>query len=157
MRTLLLNVLLAIAWMFLVGRAQPRDFIVGYLIGFVVILAVNRVTPDREYARGIAIVTGFILRFLRELVIANVQVAIEVLRPRPRIQPGFIKLPLDVESDAEITLLASVISLTPGTLSVDISDDRKTLYVHAMWASDPDRVRALIKSAFERRILEARQ
>ena len=157
MRTFLLNVLLAIAWMFLVGQAQPRDFIIGYLIGFGVILAVNRVTPDRRYARDVAIVTALILRFLRELVIANVQVAIEVLRPQPRIQPGFIRLPLEVESDAEITLLASIISLTPGTLSVDISDDRRTLYVHAMWAGDPDKVRAMIKDAFERPILEARR
>jgi multicomponent Na+:H+ antiporter subunit E len=65
-----------------------------------------------------------------------------------------VAIPLDVETDVEITLLANLITLTPGTLSMDISDDRKVLYVHAMYVDDPEALRAEIKNGFERRVLE---
>ena len=70
------------------------------------------------------------------------------------MKPGIVKIPLDARSDLEITLLANLISLTPGTLSLDVSDDRKVLYVHAMYVNDREDFVASIKNGFERRILE---
>ena len=69
-------------------------------------------------------------------------------------RPGIVGVPLSAESDMEILLVANLISLTPGTLSVDLSDNRRTLYVHVMFLDDPDQFRQSIKEGLERRVLE---
>ncbi|MFW5662410.1 MAG: Na+/H+ antiporter subunit E, partial [Bacteroidota bacterium] len=74
--------------------------------------------------------------------------------PKDRMRPGVIALPLDAESDFEITMLANLITLTPGTLSLDTSDDKKTLYIHAMYLGDPQEFKMEIKNGLERRLLE---
>lgn len=98
---------------------------------------------------------GFIFFFLKELLVSSVRVAVDVLKPSFTFTPGVIAFPLTAKSDLEITLLANVISLTPGTLSLDVSDDRKMLYVHAMYADDPEAVRVEIRAGLEKRLLEA--
>ena len=78
----------------------------------------------------------------------------EVLRPRMAITPGVVAVPLTATSDLEITLLSCLITLTPGTLALDVSDDRSTLFVHALDVADPDEFRRSIVDGFERRVLE---
>jgi multicomponent Na+:H+ antiporter subunit E len=92
--------------------------------------------------------------FLWELVLANLRVAFDVLTPRHRMRPGIIAVPLAARSDLEITLFANLISLTPGSLSLDVSDDRRVLYVHATYLEDAEALRARVKRAFERRVVE---
>lgn len=96
----------------------------------------------------------FILFFFWELLLANLRVAYDVLTPRHRMRPGVIAIPLDAQSRGEITLLANFITLTPGTLSLDVSDDRQALYIHAMYIDDADEFRRRIKANLERRMLE---
>lgn len=98
----------------------------------------------------------FILFFLWELLAANLRVAVDILTPPHQMRPGIIAIPLDVETDAEITLLTNLITLTPGTLSLDLSADRRVLYIHTMYIDrdDIDAARERIKSGFERRVLE---
>jgi multicomponent Na+:H+ antiporter subunit E len=90
------------------------------------------------------------------LVLANLRVAYDVLTPGYRMRPGVIAIPLDARTDAEITLLANLITLTPGTLSLDVSSDRSVLYIHIMYIDNDDlaEVRRRIKTGFERRVLE---
>jgi multicomponent Na+:H+ antiporter subunit E len=95
---------------------------------------------------------GFTLYFSWELMLSNFRVAYDVIRPLRFLKPGVIAVPLDLHTDAEITLLANLVTLTPGTLSLDVSDDRKVLYIHAMRVEDGERVRGSIKHGFERRI-----
>jgi len=97
-----------------------------------------------------------VLFYLKELVVASLRVAYEVLTSRHHMQPAVVAIPLDAKTDLEITLLANFITLTPGTLSIDVSEDRKTLYVHEVYvkAGDLDRVRKQIKGGFERKILK---
>ena len=83
----------------------------------------------------------------------NVRVAIDVLSPTASLRPGIISIPLDVQTDEEIMLLVNLIMLTPGTLALDVSSDRRELFLHVMSADDPDAVRAQIKNGFERRVL----
>jgi multicomponent Na+:H+ antiporter subunit E len=97
---------------------------------------------------------GLLLLFLWEILLANLRVAYDVLTPRHRMRPGVIAVPLDARSDAEITLLANLITLTPGSLCLDVSGDRQTLYIHAMYIEDIPTVRRKVKASFERRILE---
>jgi multicomponent Na+:H+ antiporter subunit E len=95
------------------------------------------------------------LLFIYELVLSAWRVAVIVLSPRMDLKPGIIAYPLKVDRDFEITMLANLITLTPGTLSVDVSDDRRILYVHAIDASDPDATKRDIAEGFERKIMEA--
>jgi multicomponent Na+:H+ antiporter subunit E len=100
-------------------------------------------------------VAGLAALFLYELVLSAVRVAAIVLRPKIELSPGIIACPLTVDRDFEITMLANLITLTPGTLSVDVSEDRKTLYVHCIDVPDPQATIDDIKNGFERKILEA--
>ena len=98
---------------------------------------------------------SLLLLFVTELVLSAWKVAVLVLSPRMDVKPGIFAYPLRVDRDFEITILANLITLTPGTLSVDVSDDRRTLFIHAMDASDPDTTRREIADGFERKIMEA--
>jgi len=90
-------------------------------------------------------------------VLANLRVAHDVLTPRHHMTPGIVAVPLELESDLQITLLANLITLTPGTLSLHVSDDRRTLYVHAMYIRDPAELVREIKEGFEKRVMEVFQ
>jgi multicomponent Na+:H+ antiporter subunit E len=93
--------------------------------------------------------------FIKELVLSALQVAWLVVQPKLRLRPGLIAYPLTVTGDAQITLLANLITLTPGTLSVDVSDDRKTLFIHAIDVPNRDSLIGRIAAGFETRILRA--
>jgi multicomponent Na+:H+ antiporter subunit E len=99
------------------------------------------------------LVAGLGLFFLRELVRANLRLAFDVATPTYHMKPGIVALPLDVTKDSEILLLAMLINLTPGSVALDVSNDRRVMYVHVMYISSPDDARAEIKQGFERRIL----
>ena len=92
--------------------------------------------------------------FLWELVRANLRLALDVATPRFHMKPGIIAVPLDVDSDAEILLLTMLINLTPGSVALDVSDDRRVMFVHVMYIETPDAARAEIKQVFERRVLQ---
>jgi multicomponent Na+:H+ antiporter subunit E len=95
------------------------------------------------------------LLFLRELLLSALKVAWLVVSPKLQLRPAIIAYPLTVTSDAEITLLANLITLTPGTLSVDVSSDRKTLYIHAIDVGDREALIGGIAGGFESKVLEA--
>lgn len=91
--------------------------------------------------------------FVKELVSSGLQVAWLAMQPSLRLRPGFIAYPLTVTSDVQITLLANLITLTPGTLSVDVSDDRKTLFIHALDVADREQLIGRIAAGFETHVL----
>jgi len=99
-------------------------------------------------------VTFLVLAFCRDLLVANALVAWEVVTPRHYMRPGIIAVPLRAKTDVEITLLANLITLTPGTLSIDVSDDRSTLFVHGLHITSPDSLRAQVRR-LEDRVLGA--
>ena len=90
--------------------------------------------------------------FGRELLVANVRMAADVLRPRPSIRPAVVAIPLDITSDAEILLLSALINITPGSVTIDLSGDRRTLFVHVMHMTSPESSRSEIKAGFEQRV-----
>jgi multicomponent Na+:H+ antiporter subunit E len=89
--------------------------------------------------------------FAWELLLANFRVAADVLLGN-RIEPAVVGIPLDVTSDGEILLLSMLINITPGSVTIDLSDDRRTLYVHVMHMKSANDTRREIKDGFERRI-----
>jgi multicomponent Na+:H+ antiporter subunit E len=154
MRTqFLLNIMLTFVWVLLTGNFSFQNFVFGYLLSFVIMYVISTGNEGRKYFTLSYKVVSFILFFLYELVKANVQVAYDVITPKFYMKPGIVRVPLDASSDVEITLLANIISLTPGTLSLDVSDDRKVLYVHAMFITDKESFIQGIKNGFEKRLL----
>jgi multicomponent Na+:H+ antiporter subunit E len=96
----------------------------------------------------------FVLFYLVELFLANLRVAHDVITPRHRMKPGIIAIPLDVKSDLEIIALTNLITMTPGTLSLDVSTDRRVLYIHAMYIDDLEGLRSKIKDGLEKKVME---
>jgi multicomponent Na+:H+ antiporter subunit E len=111
---------------------------------------------SKSYFRKMPNAAGLIIYFLKELIVASLRVAYDVLTPTHYMKPGIIALPLDATTDLEITLLANLITLTPGTLSIDVSDDKKILYIHEVYITNGDieAKKREIKNGFEKRILK---
>lgn len=110
---------------------------------------------NKSYFRKLPGIVGLAGYFFKELFVASIEIAWAVITPKPRLETGLIAIPLDVKTDLEITILATLISLTPGTLSLDVSKDRETLFVHAVFIKEGD-IDALvnqIKFGFEKRLL----
>lgn len=147
------NILLAIAWMMLVGEITAGTFVVGMVVGYLILWFSRSVWGETKYFSKIPLVIMFVLYFLKELLIANLKVAFDIVTPKDYMEPGVIAVPLDVETDIEITLFANLVTLTPGTLSIDVSPDRKTLYVHALYVEDADRFRNELKNGLEKRLI----
>ena len=95
----------------------------------------------------------FVTFFFRELFMAGISVFRAILNPS-RLKPGVIAVPLDIKSDAEITLLANLITLTPGTLTLDVSTDKRVIYIHTIGFKDVESFRKEIKGGFEKRVIE---
>jgi len=150
----LLNVLLALAWLALTGDFSPVNFVIGFVLGYVALWMTQHVRGQTSYFRKVRTVISFTVFFLWEVIKANLRVAYDVLTPRQRTTPGIIAIPLDAKTDAEITFLANLITLTPGTLSLDVSEDRTVLYVHAMYVEDVEQFRREVKHGLERRLLD---
>lgn len=148
------NLLLALVWAFMTGQFTPSNFLVGFVLGYAILLPAQRVVGRSPYFRRVRRLLAFVVFFLWEVVLANLRVAYAVIAPRPRLRPGVLAIPLEAQSDLEITMLANCITLTPGTLSLDVSDDRRVLYIHDMFIDDPEAERRAIKTRLERRIVE---
>lgn len=96
---------------------------------------------------------SFVIFYVWEILCSNFKVAHDVITPRHRMSPGIIAVPLDEMNNRQLMLMANLITMTPGTLSLDISEDRKTLYIHAMYLEGkPDELRNELKQTFEKRI-----
>jgi multicomponent Na+:H+ antiporter subunit E len=131
------NLLLALIWMILTGSFSGRGLIVGLFFGYLAIAVVQPQIPVLgNYAQRVPRFIAFVGFFLWQVITSNLRVAWEVLTPGLQISPAVVGVPLDARTDIEITVVANLISLTPGTLSMDISDDRRVLYVHAMYLED---------------------
>jgi multisubunit Na+/H+ antiporter MnhE subunit len=146
---------LAVAWMVLQGRATLGDFVAGYAIGMGIVYLTRYFWAERVRIVRPGRALRLALTFAREVVISNLQVAWIVTRPRLEIHPAFIVLPLRLRDDLTITTLGNMITLTPGTLTVDVAADRSALYVHCLSALNMDSVRRSILEQFERPLAES--
>lgn len=152
---LLGNMLLALAWAALQGEFSLRALVTGHVLGYLILLALVRggVLATSPYIGRVHRVIGLAAFFFWELMKANLRLALDVATPRYNMKPGIIALPLDATTDPEILLLSMLINTTPGSVALDVSPDRKILYVHVMYMDSPDGAREEIKKGFERRVL----
>ncbi|HAX08890.1 MAG TPA: Na+/H+ antiporter subunit E [Marinobacter hydrocarbonoclasticus] len=148
------NLLLALAWVTLTGSITAMNLLAGFIFGYVALMVLQKQVPVlKGYSRRIPRLVAFLLYFLKELVKSNLRVAYDIATPVWHMKPGVIAFPLRAETDMEILFVSSVISLTPGTLSLDVSDDRKVLFIHAMFLHDEEQLRNDLRE-LERRILK---
>lgn len=146
-------ILLALAWAALRGEVTTLNLSVGFGLGYGVLALLEKggVLPS-SFQTKVGRVCSLAAFFLWELMVANFRVAADVLRPTTSIRPAVVAIPLDVTSDAEILLLSALINITPGSVTIDLSEDRRTLYVHVMHVKTADDSRREIKDGFERRV-----
>lgn len=154
MKTFLWNILLAVLWAALMGRLTPANLAVGFALGALVVSFIQGGDGSPQYLVKLRQVAGLTAFFFWQLLLSNLRVAYDVVTYRHHMRPGIVAVPLDAATDAEITLLANLLTLTPGTLSLDLSEDRRFLFVHVMYITDAETARRRIKDGFERRVLE---
>ncbi len=150
-----LNILLAVVWAALWAAFTLPALLSGFVLGYGALWLVQPLFGERSpYFLRVWRAIRLTLFFLWELVVSSVRVAWDIVTPSHYSNPAIVEMPLDVESDIEILLVTTLISLTPGTLSLDVTPDRKTLIVHAMFADDPDALVREMKDGMERMVKE---
>lgn len=149
-----LNILLALGWMAINADFSLSGFVAGFVLSHLILWLARPLFPEQRYFRRLWGGLGYFIWLVKEIFVSGWKVALGVLGIGDPIRPAIIAIPLDARTDLEITLFACSITLTPGTLTLDVSPDRRTLYVHAMFASDPDAVRDDTKATMESRILK---
>ncbi|MBW7885519.1 MAG: Na+/H+ antiporter subunit E [Caldilineaceae bacterium] len=150
---LVLNFVLAILWSAFQQSWDPANFMIGFIVGFILLSFVRR-----GYGSRMVALISFVTFLLFAIVSSSIQVARYVLSPKLQLNQGIVAIPLEAETYLEVAALATAITLTPGTLSVDVGTNEEgqgVLFVHNLVMNDPDKVRHTIKQDFERRILRA--
>ena len=151
----LLTLLLAVVWVILQNDFSAGMAVFGLLLGIVVARLTAVWWPDRPLSFHPGKMAIYMVIVLWDIMVANIQVARIVLtRPNSKLRPAWVVVPLDLVQPEAITVLAGTITLTPGTVSADLSDEGHSLLVHALDTDDPDGVRDEIKHRYERRLKE---
>lgn len=151
----LVNLLMAVVWGAISGSFELLNLVFGFVLASIALYLIREQISFRRYLSRSGRIIMLALSFLCELALSAWRVLRIVIRPKLDLNPGIIAVPLTVTHDYEITLLANMITLTPGTLSMDVSEDRKTLFVHCIDVPDPEITVRDIKEGFERQIMEA--
>ncbi|KAB8127292.1 Na+/H+ antiporter subunit E [Gracilibacillus oryzae] len=151
---IILNLIIAIMWMFLSESYQFTSFLTGFIIGALLLYLLQRFIPDAFYLSYVWKIIKLLFLFAKELVLSNVEIVKWVYKRGRDYNPGIFAMPTDLRTNWEITMLTSLISLTPGTLSVAISDDNNMIYIHAMDIDDKEEAILAIKDTFEKAIME---
>ncbi len=151
----ILTIVIVIVWLFLQNRFSMGHLLLGTVIGIAVPKFTSVYWPERPPIRNIPMIVSFILVVLWDIVVSNVIVAYLVLfRRSDSLRSRFVTVPLDLRTPEAISLLAGTITMTPGTVSADLSADGRSLLVHCLETDAPDEVVAGIKSRYERRLKE---
>jgi len=150
------NLLLAAVWAIFFGGFTWLTMLSGLVVGYVILWLLQPLTGiNSTYFKRVYYWLKLLVLFHYELIVSSVQVIWDIITPTLYARPAIIDMPLDVKSDTGILLVTNLISLTPGTLSIDVSEDRKTLKLHAMFADDPLAVCNDLKSGMERWVIDA--
>src|SRR5699024_10013331 len=151
---IIINLIIALMWMFLSETYTATGFLLGYLLGIFLLFLLNRFVPGRFYLHRVMKIIQLVLLFIKELVISTIDIAKVVYKPKLDVEPGIFTYPHEVKIDWEITVLTNVSSLTPATLTVAVENDKSMIYIHAMDIEDTNESIQSIKDTFEKAIME---
>jgi multicomponent Na+:H+ antiporter subunit E len=146
---------LALVWCLFWGEFTLVTWLGGFVLALIILtsLGATKAKSDLRFVRKVLPMLGLLGFFLYELLLANLRVAFIVLSPRLKVRGAIVAVPVEVESDAEIVILASLITLTPGTLTLDVDRENKIFYIHAIHAEGREDVIREVKDGMERRVL----
>ncbi|ADY25458.1 cation antiporter [Deinococcus proteolyticus MRP] len=144
MKGLTLNLLVAFVYALLMGDLGMREWLTGFLVGFIILTLFPRALGTELYVARVRAVGRFAWFFVRELTWANVQVALMALQPRPRLTPLIVAVPLRLQDETAQTMLAATITLMPGTVAMGFNAGRTVMYSHAIGIPDPGDARASV-------------
>lgn len=146
------TLVLALAWVALTGQLNLPNALFGLLLGFGLARLVAPQRLSLGVLRRLPQALSLAAFLLYELLLANVRVASLVLARRPQLRPAILAVPIELKHDWQVALLAGLVTLTPGTLSIEVSSDSRTLFIHFLNLVDPERERRAIREGFEARI-----
>jgi multicomponent K+:H+ antiporter subunit E len=151
----LMSLTVAIVWVLLMNDFSAGNVVLGAILGIAIPKLLAAYWPNRPKVRNPRMMVEYALVVFWDIVISNIQVAYLILfRRGGSLRSRFVTIPLDLQSPEAITVLAGTITMTPGTLSSDLSTDGKSLLVHCLETDDPEGAVATIKSRYERRLKE---
>jgi len=145
----LLSISLVVIWLLLVNQLSFGHLLLGLILGIAVPLYTSRFWPDHVHVRNPMVLLRFIGVVLYDILVANVVVARLIIGRQERLEPAFLVMPLRLETDVAISVLANTISLTPGTVSTYLSADRRCLIIHSLHTTDPEEVLETIRQRYE--------
>ena len=154
MRLLAINFIIALIWCAITGLLSLLNLILGLVLSAMVLWLIREQIGSLVYLKKVFQTFVLFVLFFKELFFSAFRVAVLVLSPKMNLKPGIIAYPLSLREDFQITLLANMITLTPGTLSVDVSLDKLNLFVHIIDCSEPEKIKQEIADGFERKIME---
>ncbi|MEX5894752.1 Na+/H+ antiporter subunit E [Staphylococcus haemolyticus] len=151
---IILNFILAFIWIFLSGSYTLNNLLLGFILGLGFVYLFSGILPGRFYFIKIYKILKLAVVFFVELLKANIDVLKIVLQPKLKNEPGFFVYHTDLKTDWQIVLLSNLITLTPGTVVLGISDDRKKIYIHSIDFSTKEEEVEGIKSSLEKVVRE---
>lgn len=154
MNMLLLDLVAAIVWVAFTGNGDFSNLISGFVLADFLLWIISPVTKKPSFLSNVVRYIPFLLNFIKEYILSNVKIIKEILTPGYGFKPGIIAVPLDDLTNLQIVCLSNMITLTPGTFTLDVAPDRKTLYVHAMYIDTVQQAVDEIKNGFERQVKE---
>lgn len=144
-----MSLTLVLVWLLLVNEISLGQVLLGSLLGVLIPLATSRFWPERPHPARPGVLAVYLLRLLLDILVANLEVARRVLGPTQRLKPAFVVYPLELTDPFAISMLASTISLTPGTVSADLSPDRREILIHSLSTDDPQALCQTIRDRYE--------
>lgn len=146
------NLLLTLIWVLATGTLTEENLLFGFFLGFMILWIITTNKKESKYFYIVPTVISFILTMLWEIVKANFLTVKESIF-QDQLEPAIIKYPLKAKTDGEISLLANVVALTPGTVVIDVSDDKKVMFIHVMHLKDRESFIQEIQTKFEDKLL----
>ena len=149
-----LTFILVFIWILLANSFSILTILLGLFWGLLLPILCRNFLPQTRKINSYGRLLRFSLRVIGDIIVANIQVAKLIFQSPNKLNPAFIEIPLEIEDDFRITILSSVITLTPGTVSVDLSFDEKKLIIHSLNSVDPNETIQYIKLRYERPLME---
>lgn len=155
-KNFLLNLLLSLVWVALTGHLNYTNFMFGFVMGFFILWLLARASKaeEKSYFYRVPKIIWFIFYFFYDMLRANVEVTREIMTPNLNMTPGIIAYRHNLKSDFEITLLTNLIALTPGTMVLKISEDKKIIYIHGLYLEDKEKFIERLKNGLEKKLIE---
>ncbi|TDO95914.1 Na+/H+ antiporter subunit E [Marinomonas balearica] len=148
------SLLLFVVWLMLNNSASVGHIVLALFFAITIPLLTSGMRDEKQKIKRPFLAVRYFFMVLGDIITANFEVAWLVVGPLKKLQPGFIAIPIDIESDLGITILASTVSLTPGTVSAEISEDKQWLYIHALHLTNEKELVDTVKTRYENPIKE---